>query len=104
MSRSRKLQERGPYIDLRLLAKVERMGTAKKPLKTWSRDCTVVPDFIGHTFEVHNGTKFFKVFVTEDMIGHKLGEFSPTRVFKGHSGGKAKAAAAAAATAAPAAK
>jgi small subunit ribosomal protein S19 len=97
MSRSKKMQERGPYVDLRLLAKVERMGPVKKPLKTWSRDCTIVPDFIGQTFEIHNGTKFYKLFVTEDMVGHKLGEFSPTRTFRGHSGGKAKAAAAAAA-------
>jgi small subunit ribosomal protein S19 len=95
MSRSKKLQDRGPYVDLRLLAKVERMGASKKPLKTWSRDCTIVPDFIGQNFEIHNGNKFFKLFVTEDMVGHKLGEFSPTRVFRGHSGGKAKAAAAA---------
>ena len=92
MSRSKKLQERGPYIDLRLLTKVERMGSAKRPLKTWSRDCTIVPDFIGHTFEIHNGQKFMKLFVTEDMVGHKLGEFAPTRIFRGHSGGKAKAA------------
>ena len=97
MSRSKKLQERGPYVDQRLLAKVERMGLNKRPLKTWSRDCTIVPDFIGHNFEIHNGNKFFKLFVTEDMVGHKLGEFAPTRVFKGHSGGKAKAAAAVAA-------
>lgn len=90
MSRSRKLQERGPYVDARLLSKVERMGAVKKPLKTWSRDCTIVPDFIGHTFEVHNGQKFLKLFVTEDMVGHKLGEFAPTRIFRGHSGGKAK--------------
>jgi small subunit ribosomal protein S19 len=81
-------------VDERLLAKVERQqGTARRePLKTWSRDCTIVPDFIGHTFLVHNGRVFMKVFVTEDMVGHKLGEFSPTRVFKGHSGGKGKAA------------
>jgi small subunit ribosomal protein S19 len=93
MSRSKKLQERGPYVDLRLLAKVERMGVSKKPLKTWSRDCTVVPDFIGHTFEIHNGIKFFKLFVTEDMVGHKLGEFALTRTFKGHTGAKKAAAA-----------
>ena len=96
MGRSKKLQERGPYVDQRLLAKVERMGASKKPLKTWSRDCMIVPDFIGHTFEIYNGQKFIKLFVTEDMVGHKLGEFSPTRIFRGHSGGKAKAAAAAA--------
>lgn len=90
MSRSLK---KGPHVDERLLAKVERQQRgAKEPLKTWSRDCTVVPDFIGQTFLVHNGRQFIKVFVTEDMIGHKLGEFSPTRMFRGHSGGKAKAA------------
>ena len=93
MSRSKKLQERGPYVDQRLLVKVERMGAARRPLKTWARDCMIVPDFIGHTFEIHNGQKFMKLFVTEDMVGHKLGEFAPTRIFRGHSGGKAKAAA-----------
>src|SRR5262245_33195834 len=99
MSRSLK---KGPHVDQRLLAKVERMERSgrKEPLKTWSRDCTIVPDFIGHTFMVHNGKQFMKLFVTEDMVGHKLGEFAPTRLFKGHSGGKAKAAAAAAAAAA----
>jgi small subunit ribosomal protein S19 len=76
----------------------------REPIKTWARDCTVVPDFIGHTFMIHNGKQFMRLFVTEDMVGHKLGEFAPTRIFKGHSGGKAKAAAlAAAAGAAPAA-
>jgi small subunit ribosomal protein S19 len=99
MSRSHK---KGPYVDFRLLAKVEKMGHKKEPIKTWSRDCTIVPEFVGHTLLVHNGRQFNKVFVTEDMVGHKLGEFSPTRVFKGHGGGK-KAAAAAAAGAAPAA-
>ena len=89
--------KKGPHVDLRLLAKVERQGMNKEPIKTWSRDCTVVPEFIGATFLVHNGKAFVKVYVTEDMVGHKLGEFSPTRVFKGHSGGKAKLAAAAAA-------
>ena len=88
MSRSLK---KGPHVDLRLLGKVEKRGT-KEPHKTWSRDCTIVPEFIGATFLVHNGKTFVKVYVTEDMIGHKLGEFSPTRTFKGHSGGKAKAA------------
>src|SRR5438477_1364018 len=103
MSRSLK---KGPYVDQRLLGKVERMNDTgrREPIKTWARDCTVVPDFIGHTFLVHNGRQFLKVFVTEDMVGHKLGEFSPTRLFRGHSGGKAKAAAAAAAAAAPAAR
>jgi small subunit ribosomal protein S19 len=93
MSRSLK---KGPYVDPRLLAKVERQPTGKgEQIKTWSRDCTIVPDFVGQTFLVHNGRQFMKVFVTEDMVGHKLGEFSPTRMFRGHSGGKAKAAAAA---------
>ena len=92
MSRSLK---KGPYVDLGLLAKVERQSRtgSKTPIRTWSRDCTIVPDFIGVTFEIHNGKNFPKLFVTEDMVGHKLGEFAPTRVFRGHSGGRAKAAA-----------
>lgn len=90
MSRSLK---KGPYVDLRLLAKVEK-NTRREPIKTWSRDCTIVPDFVGQTFLVHNGKQHTRVFVTEDMVGHKLGEFSPTRVFKGHSGGKSAKAAA----------
>jgi small subunit ribosomal protein S19 len=96
MSRSLK---KGPYVDTRLMVKVDRQerSARREPIKTWSRDCTIVPDFIGHTFMIHNGRQFTKLFVTEDMIGHKLGEFAPTRVFRGHSGGKAKAAAAAAA-------
>jgi small subunit ribosomal protein S19 len=89
--------KKGPYVNERLLAKVEKQqrSGSREPLKTWARDCTIVPDFIGHTFMVHNGKNFIKLFVTEDMVGHKLGEFAPTRFFKGHSGGKAKAAAAA---------
>ena len=83
--------KKGPHVDLRLMTKVERSGKVKEPIKTWSRDCTIVPEFIGATFLVHNGKTFVKVYVTEDMVGHKLGEFSPTRTFKGHSGGKAKA-------------
>jgi small subunit ribosomal protein S19 len=86
MSRSLK---KGPYVDERLLVKVER-NLRKEPIKTWSRDCTIVPEFIGQTFLVHNGRQFLKLYVTEDMIGHKLGEFSPTRTFRGHSGGKGK--------------
>lgn len=86
MSRSLK---KGPYVDLRLLAKVEKSGN-REPIKTWARDCTIVPEFIGATFLVHNGKGFVKVYCTEEMVGHKLGEFSPTRTFKGHSGGKAK--------------
>ncbi len=91
MSRSKK---KGPYFDPKLLVKIEKQG-GREPIKTWSRDSTIIPDFVGATFLVHNGKQFIKVFVTEDMVGHKLGEFSPTRVFKGHSGGKAKAAASA---------
>jgi len=92
MSRSLK---KGPYVDRRLLAKVERNAAtgSKEPLKTWSRDCTIVPEFIGFNFLIHNGRQFMKLYVTEDMIGHKLGEFAPTRIFRGHSGGKAKASA-----------
>ena len=88
--------KKGPYVNERLLAKVEKQQRtgSREPLKTWARDCTIVPDFIGHTFMVHNGKNFMKLFVTEDMVGHKLGEFAPTRIFKGHSGGRAKAAAA----------
>src|SRR6195256_4934594 len=103
MSRSLK---KGPYVDQRLLTKVERQENTphREPLKTWARDCTIVPDFIGHTFLIHNGRNFMKLFVTEDMVGHKLGEFAPTRLFRGHSGGGANAPAAAAGAApAPAA-
>lgn len=84
--------KKGPHVDERLYSKVEKMmsSNAKEPLKTWSRDCTIIPDFIGFTFLVHNGKQFNRVFVTEDMVGHKLGEFSPTRTFRGHSGGKKK--------------
>ena len=97
--------KKGPYVDLRLLAKDERQQTGhREPIKTWSRDCTVVPDFIGHTFLVHNGRQFMKLFVTEDMVGHKLGEFAPTRTFKGHSGARSKAAAAGPPGAPPGAK
>jgi small subunit ribosomal protein S19 len=92
MSRSLK---KGPYVDARLLAKVERNQRTnnREPLKTWSRDCTIVPEFVGQTFLVHNGKQFTKVFITEDMVAHKLGEFAPTRIFRGHSGGRSKAAA-----------
>lgn len=82
MSRS---QKKGPYVDFKLFAKVEKLGPRREPIKTWSRSCTIVPDFVGHTFMVHNGKTHIKVFVTEDMVGHKLGEFSPTRTFKGHT-------------------
>ena len=92
MSRSLK---KGPHVDERLLSKIEKQKRtgSREPIKTWARDCTVVPDFVGHTFLVHNGKQFMKLYVVEDMVGHKLGEFSPTRMFRGHSGGRAKAAA-----------
>ncbi len=96
---------KGPFIDHHLLAKVEKLNIMgmKKPIKTWSRRSMIIPDMIGHTFEVHNGRKFILVFVSENMVGHRLGEFSPTRVFKGHSSKKAIEAAAGAPTAAAAA-
>ena len=75
----------------KLFAKVEKLDEAnkKEPIKTWARACTVVPEFVGHTFLVHNGKAHIKVFITEEMVGHKLGEFAPTRIFRGH-GGKGK--------------
>jgi small subunit ribosomal protein S19 len=80
--------KKGPYVEESLWKKVEQANEAgsKKVIKTWSRRSTVIPEMIGHTFAVHNGKKFIPVFVTENMVGHKLGEFSPTRVFHGHSG------------------
>jgi small subunit ribosomal protein S19 len=91
MSRSIK---KGPYLDIKLLAKVEDMNKtgAKKVIKTWARACTISPDFVGHTLAVHNGKTFVPVYISENMVGHKLGEFSPTRIFRGHSGAKAAAA------------
>jgi small subunit ribosomal protein S19 len=88
MSRSAK---KGPFVDEKLYRKISKLNEnrAKQPVKTWARACTIIPEFVGHTFEVHNGNKFLKVFVQEDMVGHKLGEFAPTRIFKGHSGKKA---------------
>jgi small subunit ribosomal protein S19 len=88
MSRSLK---KGPYVDFKVYRKVQQQAEAgnKEPIKTWARSCTIVPEFVGVNFLVHNGKMFMKVFVTEDMVGHKLGEFAPTRVFRGH-GGKGK--------------
>lgn len=85
MTRSTK---KGPFVDERLYAKVEKAEQTKTrtPIKTWRRACTIVPEFIGHTFAVHNGKSFINVQVTEDMVGHKLGEFAPTRTFRGHMG------------------
>ncbi|MBB5056106.1 small subunit ribosomal protein S19 [Granulicella aggregans] len=84
MSRSLK---KGPFIDAHLMKKIEGMNqiNEKKVLRTWSRRSTIHPDFVGHTIAVHNGRKFIPVYVTENMVGHKLGEFSATRTFKGHS-------------------
>ncbi len=90
MSRSLK---KGPFIDAHLLKKIEDMNqkSEKKVCKTWSRRSTISPDFVGHTVSVHNGKKFFPIFISENMVGHKLGEFSPTRTFRSH-GGKTKKA------------
>ena len=81
---------KGPYFDITLFKKVKKSKeeNSKSPIKTWSRRSTVIPDFVGITISVYNGKSFIPVYVTEDMVGHKLGEFSPTRVFKGHSGDK----------------
>ena len=83
--------KKGPFIDDHLLKKVAALNATreKKVIKTWSRRSTVVPDMVGHTIAVHNGRKFIPVYVAENMVGHKLGEFSPTRIFKGHGGKKA---------------
>lgn len=78
--------KKGPYVDQKLLEKIDRMNDtkSKRPIKTWSRRSMITPDFVGHTFQVHNGKDFVTVYVTENMVGHKLGEFSPTRMFKAH--------------------
>jgi small subunit ribosomal protein S19 len=87
MSRSVK---KGPFVDPKLLARIQQMNekNEKKVLKTWSRSSTIFPDMVGHTVAVHDGRKFVPVYMTEDMVGHKLGEFAPTRTFRGHSGDK----------------
>ena len=87
MARSLK---KGPYVDEKLFRKVMKQKETgdREPIKTWARDCTIVPEFVGLTFAVHNGKIFHKVFVTEEMVGHKLGEFSPTRIFRGHTEAK----------------
>ncbi|GAA5526234.1 MULTISPECIES: 30S ribosomal protein S19 [Herpetosiphon] len=88
MSRSTK---KGPFVDVRLLSRVETMnrGNEKRPLKTWSRDSTIFPQMVGHTIAVHDGRRHVPVYITENMVGHKLGEFAPTRTFRGHGGKKA---------------
>jgi small subunit ribosomal protein S19 len=82
--------KKGPYVDHNLVKKVGTLNqqSQKRVIKTWARASTIAPDFVGHTFAVHNGNKFIPVYVTENMVGHKLGEFSPTRSFRGHAGGK----------------
>ena len=82
--------KKGPFVDTSLLEKIEVMnrGSEKKVIKTWSRRSTVIPDMVGHTIAVHNGRKFVPVYISENMVGHKLGEFAQTRTFKGHSGKK----------------
>ena len=82
---------KGPFVDLKLYRKVEKqraISGRREAIKTWARDCTIVPEFVGHTFNVHNGRVFLEVFVTEDMVGHKLGEFSNSRTFRGHTNKK----------------
>ena len=87
MGRSSK---KGPYVDEKLYRRVERLNTnnRREALKTWERACTIVPEFVGHTFQVHNGRMFIDVFITEDMVGHRLGEFAHTRTFRGHTNKK----------------
>lgn len=87
--------KKGPYIAYKLMEKIDKMNQTnqKKIIKTWSRSSTITPEFVGHTIAVHNGNKMIPVFITENMVGHKLGEFSPTRIFRGHPGTKAEKAA-----------
>ena len=87
--------KKGPFVDYKLMEKIDKMNQTnqKKILKTWSRSSTITPEFVGHTIAVHNGNKMIPVFITENMVGHKLGEFSPTRIFRGHPGTKAEKAA-----------
>ncbi len=89
MARSLK---KGPYVDFKLEKKINKLNASNKKevIKTWSRRSTISPIFVGHTLAVHNGNKFIPVFVSENMVGHKLGEFSPTRIFRGHSGDRKK--------------
>jgi small subunit ribosomal protein S19 len=88
MSRSSK---KGPYVDVRLLSRIEELNRAneKRVLRTWSRDSTIFPQMVGHTIAVHDGRRHVPVYITENMVGHKLGEFAPTRLFRGHGGKKA---------------
>lgn len=92
MGRSTK---KGPYVDLKLFAKVQKMNESgeKRPIKTWARASTIVPEFVGHTFSVHNGRRFLPIYISEQMVGHRLGEFSLTRAFRGHGEAHTKEAA-----------
>lgn len=86
--------KKGPYIDFKLEKKIKALNDSnqKKIIKTWARSCTITPDFVGHTIAVHNGNKMIPVYISENMVGHKLGEFSPTRIFRGHPGTKSEKA------------
>ena len=86
--------KKGPYVELKLYKKIDQLNKSnqKKIIKTWSRASTIIPDFVGHTIAVHNGNKMIPIYITENMVGHKLGEFSPTRIFRGHPGTKAEKA------------
>ena len=97
---------KGPYVAHHVLAKVEKQKNegVNRPIKTWSRDSMIIPDMIGHTFEVHNGKKFIVVFVSENMVGHRLGEFSPTRTFRSHGSKKAAESSSSSATSTSAGK
>ncbi len=87
--------KKGPFVDFKLLKKIQKLNETnqKKIIKTWSRSSTIIPEFVGHTIGVHNGKQHIPVYVTENMVGHKLGEFAPTRIFRGHPGTKAEKAA-----------
>lgn len=80
--------KKGPYVDPKLMRKIQKLDESgeKKVIKTWSRRSTIIPEFVGHTLAIHNGNKFIPIYITENMVGHKLGEFSPTRTFRGHGG------------------
>lgn len=84
--------KKGPYIEVNLFKKIDQLNKSnqKKIIKTWSRASTIIPDFVGHTIAVHNGNKMIPIYITENMVGHKLGEFAPTRIFRGHPGTKAE--------------
>lgn len=103
MSRSLK---KGPYVDPNVLKRVEsaQRTNSREPIKTWARSCTIIPEFVGQNFMVHNGKNFVKVYCTEDMVGHKLGEFAPTRMFRGHTNKKEAAKTASAPPAKPGGK